>query len=299
MFNDVVTPWNITSNAILGICSLWEYGMKESLGEMPLSPILFRRAGYSVNFFSNQYILRGFLKGTTNQAGHFFLADYEVSDSLFTFRNTKTSKYDIGIVEQVHEYKKDHSKQSYTLDIIHLIGQHFDYSERYPKPDNSLSMDNYDGKGINMEDKLTLMQYDKATHYNDIVLDSILNLYQDENAIVLYLADHGEEAYDDQPIHGRLFQEPTPSQARYEFEIPMWIWCSESYRQTHPEILQRLEESVNKPFLSDGLSQVLLYIAGISCSWYDDTRNLLSPNYRSKQRIIGGSVDYDELMKTK
>ena len=297
VFSDVVSPWNITSNAILGILSLWEYGMKESLGEMPLSPMLFRRAGYSVNFFSNQFILRGFLKGTTNQAGHFFLADYEVSDSLFTFRNFKNCKFDTELVEQVNDYRKENSQQHYTLDIIHLIGQHFDYSERYPKPDNSLSMEDYDGKGIDIEDKLTLMQYDKATHYNDIVLDSILNLYQDDDAIVLFVADHGEEAYDDEPLHGRLFQEPTPSQARYEFEVPMWIWCSQSYRQNHPEVIQRIEDSVNKPFLSDGLSQVLLYLAGISCPWYDDTRNLLSPHYQSKQRIIGGSVDYDELMK--
>ena len=297
VFNDVVTPWNITSNALLGILSLWEYGMTEDIGEVPLAPILFCRAGYNVNFFSNQYLLRGFRKGFTNQAGHFFLADRELSDSMFTYRNRKTSKYDMGLVEQVRDYKIQNDRQTYTLDIIHLIGQHFDYAERYPTPDQSFSLDCYEGMHLTVEDKTNLMQYDKATHYNDIVLDSIISLYQSENAIVLFISDHGEQAYDESSISGRLFQEPTASQARYEFEVPMWIWCSDSYRQGHPDVIRLIGESVNRPFLSDGMSQLLLYLAGISCPWYDDSRNLISPRYQSKRRIIGGSVDYDELMR--
>jgi hypothetical protein len=45
------------------------------------------------------------------------------------------------------------------------------------------------------------------------------------------------------------------------------------------------------------MPQLLLSLAGISCPWRDDTRNLLSPRYQPKKRIIGGSVDYDELMQ--
>ena len=130
VFHDVVTPWNITSNVFLDLFSIWEYGMTESASTKPLFPLLFRRAGYSVNFFSNQYLLKGFLKGATNQAGHFFLADAEMSDSLFSFRNRRTSKYDMGLVGQVSEFINSRKQAEYTLDIIHLIGQHFDYSLR-------------------------------------------------------------------------------------------------------------------------------------------------------------------------
>lgn len=297
VFNDVVSPWNITSNAMLGIFSLWEYGLNEAIGERPLVPVLFRRAGYQVNFFSNQYLLRGFRKGFTNQAGHFFLADIELSDSLFTYRNEKTSKYDLGLVDQVRDYKRQHGQSPYTLDILHLIGQHFEYSERYPKSYTTFSLANYQEKNLSAADKAILMQYDQATYYNDVVLDSIISLYQGDNAIVLFVSDHGEEAFDEGSVSGRLFQEPTASQARYEFEVPMWIWCSDSYRQSHPDVIRLIRESVNKPFLSDGMPQLLLSLAGISCPWRDDTRNLLSPRYQPKKRIIGGSVDYDELMQ--
>jgi len=297
VFSDAVTPWNITSNVFLDIFSVWEYGMNEKIYNMPLFPILFRRVGYSVNFFSNQYLLKGFRKGATNQAGHFFLADIEMSDSLFSFRNRKSSKFDFGLVEQVEQFKEEHQKQAYTLDIIHLVGQHFDYSLRCPKQNRVFSIGDYEIKAIDDNAKKIIVQYDNATHYNDIVLDRILTLYESEEVVVLFVADHGEEVYDELTIHGRLFTEPTAKQARYEFEVPMWIWCSESYRQNHSEIVSAIRSSISKSFLTDGISQILLYLAGIKCEWTDDTHNLLNPHYKPRQRIIAGNVDYDKLTK--
>lgn len=297
VFDNVVSPWNITSNVFLDIFSVWEYGMTTAIDEMPLFPILFRRAGYSVNFFSNQYLLNGFRKGTTNQAGHFFLADSEMSDSLFTYRNRRPSKFDLGLVEQVKQFKVEHQLSIYTLDIIHLVGQHFDYSLRCPPTDWAFSIEDYANKGINDDSKKIIMQYDNATHYNDIVLDSIITMYGHEEAIIIYVADHGEEVYDELPVHGRLFQEPTKFQAKNEFEVPMWIWCSRSYQEKHHDLVQDIRSSTSKSFLTDGMPQVLLYLAGIKCKWSNEKRNILSSRYQPKQRIIGGSVDYDNLMK--
>ena len=299
VFHDVVTPWNITSNVFLDLFSMWEYGQSESIANKPLFPMLFRRAGYSVNFFSNQYLLKGFRKGATNQTGYFFLTDGEVSDSLFTFRNKTTSKYDMGLVAQVSDFKNCIDQAEYTLDIIHLIGQHFDYSSRYPKAKARFSVNNYMKRTISKDAKRIVMHYDNATYYNDMVLDSIISIYEREESIVLFVADHGEETYDDLLVHGRLFQEPTAPQVRYEFEVPMWIWCSESYRSNHPDIMQRIKQSLDKPFMTDGLPQLLLCLAGISSKWNKECRNLLSPYYYCKQRIICGSTDYNQLVITK
>jgi len=297
VFNDVVTPWNITSNVFFDLFSLWEYGMEEAMGTKPLFTILFRRSGYAVNFFSNQYILKGFLKGEVNQAGHFFLADKEMSDSLFTFRNRTPFNYDIGLVEEVQDYKAKRNPQENTLDIIHLVGQHFEYSSRYPDSCAVYSTKTYADRSISKKAKEEVMHYDNSVCYDDKVLDSILCMYEQEEAIVLFVSDHGEEVYDDLQVSGRLFQEPTAAQVRQEFEVPMWIWCSETYRKNHPEIVERISQAVDKPFLTDALPQILLSLAGISCQWTDESRNLLSPTYQGKRRLINGNVDYDELIK--
>lgn len=293
VFNNVVTPWNITSNVFVNMFSLWESDSKKPMGEYPLFPILFRRAGYNVTFFSNQYLLRGFRKSSNNQAGHFFLADAEMSDSLFSYRNRKSRIFDMGLFANVADYKKKTGEQTYTLDIIHLIGQHFNYSMRYPHSSAVFSQKDYKDRTMDNDATQIVMHYDNATRYNDIVLDKILSLYEDEEAIVLFVSDHGEEVYDELPIHGRLFQEPTAAQARQEYEVPMWIWCSRNYQASRPDIVEQIKTSVNKPFLTDGLPQILLSLAGISCEWSDNKHNLLHREYQCKPRIIAGNVDYD------
>ena len=295
LFTDVVSPWNITSNVFLDIFSLWENGSTEDLPEYPLFPMLFRRAGYSVSFFTNQYQLKGFRKGSTNQAGHFFLADVELSDSLFSYRNQRSSKYDMGLVNQIKSYRQDVKPADYTLDIIHLIGQHFDYSMRYPDSLTWFSINDYSERNLENDAKEIIMHYDNATRYNDMILDSILTMYEKEDAIVIFVSDHGEEVYDDLPVHGRLFQEPTLAQVRQEYEVPMWIWCSEKYRFLHPDILDGIMKAQNKPFLTDGLPQILLDLSGIECRWTDEKRNPLCFEYYCKPRVVGGSVDYDLL----
>ncbi len=294
-FSNAITPWNITSNVFLDIFSLWESGNDEKITAYPLFPILFRRAGYTVSFFSNQYLLKGFLKGATNQAGNFFLADSELSDSLFDYRNQRSSKYDMGIVEQFKNYKSERGYANYTLDIIHLIGQHFEYSMRYPHSKATFSEKDYSERTIDKEAKRIVMHYDNATKYNDEVLDSLLSLHENDNAVIIYLSDHGEEVYDELPVHGRLFQTPTKTQAKNEFEVPMWIWCSRKYQDNYPDIITCIHNSVNNPILTDNLPQILLFLAGIKCKWTDSKRNVLSPQYKSKPRIIGGRIDFDKL----
>ena len=44
-------------------------------------------------------------------------------------------------------------------------------------------------------------------------------------------------------------------------------------------LIQQIEQSHDKPFMTDGLPQLLLYLAGISSKWNQEDKNLLSPNY--------------------
>lgn len=296
LFNDAVTPWNITSNVFVNMFSLWENGKTGNIRYYPMFPILFRRAGYNVSFFSNQYNLKGLKKGSTNQMGHFFLADSKFSDLLFSFRNKRPGNFDMGLVNQVESFRKEKRNTDYSLDIIHLIGQHFDYSGRYPTDQSFFTTDDYSQKQLDDEVKQVVMHYDNATRYNDIVMDRILTMYEEEDAVVVFVSDHGEEVYDDLSVSGRLFQDPTALQAKNEYEVPMWIWCSDSYRNNHPDIVGAIRESTDKPFLTDGIPQILLYLAGIECAWTDESRNLLSDKYQCKPRIIDGDTDYDLLM---
>lgn len=296
-FSNVVSPWNITSNVMMDIFSLWEYGSKEKFHDFPLFPVLFKKAGYYVSFSSSQFGIEGKSKGITNIAGNYFITDSVLNRAMFTQRNKNKIREDMRLVHNFasNKAKRDNTRPS--LDIIHLIGQHFKYSKRYPKEDAYFSVENYNDSDLNIRAKKTVMHYDNATRYNDKILDSILSLFENDEAIAIFVADHGEQVYDNGQFQGRLFQDPTKEQAKYEFEVPMWIWYSKSYREKHPEIVTSIIEAQNKPFMTDGIPQLLLSLAGIESIWNNDSHNLLSPEYKCKPRIIGGNIDYDLLMK--
>lgn len=296
VFKDVVTPWNITSNVFTSAFSLWHYGDTESIEHYPLFPILFRRAGYHVRFFSNQYIQDGLRRVGTNLSGGFFLGDEVLSDSLFNYRNENPSTFDMGIVRQFREYVDSVGDIPYTLDILHLIGQHFNYKNRYPQSVEYFQTTDYENRHLPHAQLELIAAYDNATRYNDIVIDSILTHFEHEEAIVIYVADHGEEIFDDLPVRGRLFQEPSKRQASQEFEVPFWIWCSPSYRLSHKRIVEELSLSVNQPFMTDDLPQLLLYLAGICSRWTYFCNCPISKEYNSSRtRLIYGKVDYDKL----
>lgn len=295
VFEDVVTPWNITSNVFLNMFSTWNNGCNDYIGHYPLFPALFRKAGYEVTFFSNQYVTKGFRKTSTNQAGYFFLTSRTACEEMFDYRNSKAHGIDMRLVGEFADYKDHRDHTSPTLDIIHLIGQHFDYKSRYPREENFFSTRDLGRADLNDEARSIVMHYDNATHYNDMVVDKILSLYESEETIVIYVADHGEEVYDGMNVFGRLFQVPTWIQAHQEFEVPMWIWCSPSYRERHADVVDRICQSAKKPLLTDDIPQLLFSVAGVHCQWRDDSHNILSENYQSPKRIIAGEIDYDEL----
>ena len=275
--------------------SLWESDSNGKISDYPLFPVLFRHAGYRVNFFSNQLVLRGFNKGVTNRSGNYFLADGQLSNAMFDFRNRYKSNYDMTIANQVKNHDNDSCHPKYSLDIVHLMGQHFEYEKRYPEKEARFSENEYLNRNISDEAKKTVMHYDNATFYNDKVLDELLSIYENEESVVIFVSDHGEEMFDGQQVSGRLFQEPTYAIAHQEYEVPMWIWCSESYRMKHADIIENIVNSLDKPFITDGIPQILLYLAGISSEWNNGSHNLLSPDYQCKKRIISGYVDYDSL----
>lgn len=319
-FDDVVTPWNITSNVFLNMFSTWNSTSERSISEYPLFPILFRKAGYEVTFFSNQYVMKGLHKTSTNQAGYFFLSNAELCDALFDYRNERAYAHDMKFLRMFEDFRDGYGNKSRgikgkrkkrrgltygktiddkrpKLEIIHLVGQHFDYKSRYPAEQGRFTDKDVLNRSLTKEERQTVMHYDNATCYNDAVLNRILSLYEDEETIVVFVADHGEEVYDDQHVMGRLFQTPTWQQAHNEFEVPMWIWCSAKYQAQHPDVVESIKRALHRPFLTDDLPQLLFSLAGIHSQWTDDERNVLSDKYKTKQRIIAGEVDYDALKK--
>ena len=172
VFNNVISAGDATSKAMYSIYPL------HTIEDSPLFPACFRSAGYHTMMFNNQYFVG---------RGMNFLSDKEVSSILFDYRNTKRYSFDLDLVNTIKLVP------SPTLYIIHLWGQHYTYSERYPKEFKSFSENEYDRKKWNKEQRSIIASYDNATLYNDYVINNIINKFRDKNCCIIYFADHREE----------------------------------------------------------------------------------------------------------
>ncbi|MCM1108744.1 MAG: lipid A phosphoethanolamine transferase [Clostridium sp.] len=299
-FTDVVTCWNLTSNVFKYTFSLFSYGTKGSWADRTLYPAVFRRAGYRVTFLTNQFV-REPDDDAFDFSGGYFLNDPWMSNRLFDVRNRYKYPYDEGLLL---EYDSLQGLQPATdnLVIFHLIGQHVGYENRCPEDRKRFTQADYHRPDLTDNQLQKVVDYDNATLYNDSVVDAILRRFENEDALVVYVPDHGEEVFDGLKVFGRLHSSAlTPKLVRNEFEIPFWIWCSPRYRKNRPQMVRRIRRAVDRPFMTDDLPHTLLHLAGIRCPGYDERRALVSPQFdTSRRRLLKGYKDYDELMnKTK
>lgn len=302
-FNDVVSCWNLTSFVFKNVLSMHVVGEKGEWCDYPLFPELFRKAGYQVTFLTNQFLLAAG-QAVYDFSGGFFLNDPVLSKAQFDLRNTSLHRFDEGLLSDYDKFLNEGkiNLKGNNLIIFHLIGQHVSYNTRYPKDRAKWHADDYkelrpDIAGDHYRRRM-IAAYDNACLYNDSIVTQIVKRFEDKDAIVVYMPDHGEEIFEPgRDIicrnHSATVDWPL---AHYEFEVPFWIWCSRKYAHREPEVFKAIKDAKNRRFMTDALPHMMVWLAGISSKDYNDKYNLLSPNYdESRPRVLKNSVDYDKL----
>lgn len=289
-FSNVISPWNFTSEALEHLLSLHSYGDKGLWYEYPLFTSMFKQAGYDVAFISNQY---------TPQVKKMeaFIDTQLLNDSLldkiqFTRRNPNTHIYDEGLLADYDSIAKKMSAHS--LMIVHLLGQHVEFSDRVPPTRHHFSSSDYSRPDLSSDKRAILADYDNAVLYGDSVTDMLLNRENNRESIVIFISDHGERVFDDSTQQYGRSNSLSPADVRQQYDVPMWIWASPSYRRHHPEIIRALKPAANLPFSTDRLSHLLLFLAGIKTPLYQPQLNPLSTQYSAiRPRLIRGLYNYD------
>lgn len=296
-FTDVVAPWNLTSFVFKNLFSMHVVGQKGEWCDYPLFPELFRKAGYHVTFLTNQFLPKA-KEAVYDFSGGFFLNNPKLSAAQFDTRNDKLHVFDEGLLKDYDELKAQEG--DHNLTIFHLIGQHVVYRQRSPKDRKHFKGDDYiDIKpNLNARERGILSDYDNAILYNDSIVDQIMQRFEQREAIVIYVPDHGEECYEgDMHFFCRLHSADIDARlAHAEFDIPFWIWCSKKYVRRHPKVFREIVAARHRRFMTDALPHLLVYLAGIHAPDYNSKYNLISPDYdEMRPRILKGTTDYDKL----
>ncbi|MCE3047238.1 phosphoethanolamine transferase [Helicobacter kayseriensis] len=244
----------------------------------------FRGSGYRVVWISNQLnATHGGSTGIIASLSHetHFVSEYK--------RNFDEVFYDGKLLEAFDHLKPMDSKNH--LYVFHLMGAHASYGKRYPE-----TFAYFDDATLDLK-KRTIARYDNAIFYNDYVVSEICERFANQDSLVLYVPDHGEEVYDAREFAGHA----DDNMSRFMVEIPFIVYVSDLFKKKHPLIYHQIQQSLKRPYMTDDLIHTLLDIAGIRVSGFDPTRSLISPSFNpTRKRIVGGSEgrDYDKELKS-
>ena len=302
-FDDVVAPWNLTSFVFKLFMTTYCVGDKNEWCDYPLFCEVFRKAGYHVSFLTNQFQTKA-KQEVYDFSGGFFINNEELSKVQFDTRNSRLHVFDEGLLREYDAIadttRSKGQEVKNQLYIFHLMGMHVTYRIRCPNRMKKWGVGEYpNDTDIPTKRRKVLADYDNSVWYNDSVVNQIVERFKNDEAIVIYLPDHGEEVFGPGARHffGRMHDAVINKRlADEEFRIPMWIYTTPLYASKHPDIVAAIKKAAPKKYMTDALSHLLMGLAGIHTPYYNPRYDLLSTEYDEKRpRLLKNKTDYDTL----
>ena len=301
VFDNAISPTNATSDAFRHFLSLSSIDDSCNWNEKPLFTALFKAAGYNVIFYSNQFVKKANM--TTWDASCGFFNHPQLAPKLFTHRNKKKFQYDGDLLEEYSQNRLSLETSSLNLVMIHLTGQHIAPEKRFPPDRAFFKTEDYSfRKELSDEQKRDVAAYDNATLYNDSIVYEIIRIFEDKNALVIYFADHGDEAHDYRVHTGRTYGiEKIGAPALHcQLDVPFLVWISDSWKIEHPNDSLRFAKHRHTPFITDDLPHILFDVANLKTEYYRPSLNPLSDSFNlSRKRVIQPNasepMDYDSI----
>lgn len=176
--------------------------------------------------------------------------------------------------------------------IIHLIGSHFSYKERYENDFEKFSFSDIECE-LDKDKCQKIAQYHNSIYYNDYIISKIYEKFKNEDSLLIYISDHGESLYDDKSksVLGHSIVDKTNA------EIPLIFIYSNKFKNTHKDILSKIISSKDNPYMSDDLIHTLCDIAGIMFDECKVERSVINEQFDKTRARIFQNVDYDKRLK--
>ena len=190
----------------------------------------------------------------------FFLSN---PDELTSNREKSKDNYDGNLIQVLEHYlSSDNSKAFF---VLHLMGSHFSYNCRYPGSFSIFSAKDYATTypSLSIENRQFVAEYDNSILYNDYVVYEIINRFYEKDAIVIYLSDHASDIFESSDDYVGPAKGGIPISEKAGREIPFMVYTSELFREKHPELQRRIENSVNRPYRTDSIMYTIMDVAGV------------------------------------
>jgi len=274
-FTEFTTCANFTLTSVTQmLSSVGPANYDEAYNELGLIAA-FKESGYKTYWMTNQEYTPGSIYNLYSKSA-------DVFKNLFTtFGNTNNDSVCIPVLDDI---LNDQNNKKFI--IIHTIGSHYRYNHRYPKNfskykpdlDGFVSIANYNEE----HKKEYVNSYDNSILFTDYFLTEIISRLKnrEEESIMMYLSDHGENLYDDER---GLFLHGTSNPSKYELEIPMFLWHSNNFDKT---VVNRLHQVKDEKLSSEIVFHTLSNLGGFVTNLHDYKYDLLTDSLVVGRRTV-------------
>ncbi|WP_104753280.1 phosphoethanolamine transferase [Helicobacter salomonis] len=265
MFDDAIAPFAYTLPVFQTLLNYSNaenhtnpWYQQKNLGD------IFKMAGYKTFWLDNQE--RPSFTNAYTLLSHRFATQVWTNASWTTYDQTLLDTFRTKIKSQLGD-------QNFIL--FHLIGSHLLYNKRFPKSFAKFTPAQIPYQGLHVKneaDKQIVADYVNSLYYTDHVLEGIFKLFEDKDAVIIYLSDHAQDIFESDNTYGHRC-------STYGVEIPFVIYVTDLFKQKHPDKVKQLAQAVHKPFMIDDLIHTLLPLAGIHTKDNLESRDLLNPDF--------------------
>ena len=168
------------------------------------------------------------------------------------------------------------------FEVVHLSGSHVSYQDRYPSEFGKFTSENLPSHHDESKDAV-VAHYVNSLYYTDYILGEIERKYANEDAIIIYLSDHGQVLYD-APNNPNLVGHSFSQQG---VSIPLFIYLSPSMRTKYPELIPRLQSIRSRRIMTDVLPYAIMGLLGIESPLYNPELDFWGTGYdEHRPRVI-------------
>lgn len=276
VFEDAISTNAFTIGALKNVLSLHNF-TKETESTIIQ---LFNHAGFETHWISNQRPIGPYESIVTKISR---AADY------YTFTNTAIAGKKTPLDEVLLPlFKKTlERKAEKKLIVLHLLGTHLQYKDRYPSSFDVFSEMPPNMPYMHEEAMEKRNEYDNAVLYTDFMINQVIEELEaiDGESFVLYFSDHGEEVYLDQDFAGHNEDNPTPSM----FEVPLIVWANEEFKASFTGVFKPTNPYSFKDFIHSFAELSKIQFEGL-----DYSKSIFSEKYSATTRTVKGDIEFEK-----
>ena len=286
LFNDVCSSGSNTIMSSQRIFTFWNNTPNKSWYDYPDLTNVLAHAGYYTQWFTSQNTINMYsierLLATSAQKiykSHQFTSLVKAKGA-----TTSAIHFDEALLPALHRYDSPnttHVNNKNIFTVVHLMGSHQNYSERYPSEFDYFKAK--DMKECSTEDaKRQKATYLNSLRYTDHLLEKMIKHYSSQRALVFYFSDHGEMVDEPQQRgffgHGTNVDHPT-------IDVPFFVYASPQLRKEYPELWERIRKAQFRPISTAWFTNSLTSLLGIHTKYNDERYNFFSDKFANPTRI--------------